>query len=250
MPWQEEQSSKDQSDLLMDILCDVACHQAEVKACFAKIDHHRILEVKAKVVALHQKLDVWWNNWWPLNKNFCHKQDSMLYSGEEKVFTSSLEYGNVASAYLVATYNTTRILLLFLLQILLKNNGSKTNLNSSPHEAEYLLARRSDPIHQPLCGLSSDIQALAREICQTFEYCNRMSEPRYTCSFSCMIALDTAYSSLDPTSPEARWILSRTRLPTKTLHTLEANSVLAIKTLPSCQLMQDAKKNLWRAHCR
>lgn len=194
-----------------------------------------------------KQLDVWWVAWWEDNSTACvMRSDIDVTITDRTLFNSRLEFDDIRAAYLIATYDTTRILLLVLLQIIARNvnDHDRNDLGVSVYD---MLQRKASSAHHPLCGLTSDIRMLSLEICQILDHCSRISEQQYSFSFSCMIALDTAYSCLGPTTREARWILSKTPTPTPP-SARSTNSLLPISMLPSCQLFQDAKRDLLIAH--
>lgn len=194
-----------------------------------------------------KQLDAWWVAWWKDNSKACAmRSDINVTIIDRTLFNSWLEFDDIRAAYLIATYDTTRVLLLVLLQIIVRNvnDHDRSDLAVSAYD---MLQRKADSAYQPLCGLTSDIRMISLEICQILDHCSRISDQQYSFSFSCMIALDTAYSCLGPASREAKWILSKIPTPAPP-SARSTNSLLPISMLPSCQLFQDAKRDLLITH--
>lgn len=232
----------------MDIFCDVAAHQAELREWIQINPDLQAPLLKGRVVSSLLELDVWWEGWWEKNRDCCWEpsvKSPNSFASCTSIgngFPSALGFEKLGTAFTVATYDSIRILLLLLLQNILqaeRQNGHAIPLND---EAQEILNQRADRRHYPLQGITSNNENLAREICQTFEYCNLNSDQQFMCSFSCMFALDIAYSALDPDSAEANWIISRTRQPKDSLCGTGSTAILPIKVLSSCQIMQEVRR--------
>jgi hypothetical protein len=245
IPWQNIPASKEPSDYLVDVFCDVASRQVEMKRYINAKPYVQGLDMKSKIVTSIRKLDAWWKDWWRNNPRCCREKrpssrNSFASYMSDSAFAPDLEFTGLKTAFTVATYDAIRILLLSLLKTILYCDQSCGRSMLPDDEAHQILNRRADSRYGPLHGISADTSGLAREICQTFEYCSRTSDRQFLFSVSCMLDLDIAYSSLHPDSREARWIRSQMMQSEDWQCGNCATEVLPIKLLPSCQLMKAA----------
>ena len=132
--WQNDPASKDVSDYLVDIFCDVASHQAEVKSHFKSLPFVQASGPKGKVVASILELDAWWDDWWQKNPDYC-RETSPISRDSFTNYTSD---------------DATRILLLLLLRKILQAEKEHGHSTSPINEAQQILNRQEDRTYSHL----------------------------------------------------------------------------------------------------
>lgn len=230
IPWEEHPSSKSPFDHLIDIFCDCAEYFAEVNGCREGMKPWQILDLKKRVFASLETLNIWWEGSSLRNPETCtevisNPNDTIMQDADGVIFPTLLEYNGLWNAYMLCTYDATRIMLLQILEVLERAEGSETPRSPS-HP-------RNDS--SPLLGTSWDTTLLSHEILRTVAYCSNISQ-QFMGTFTCLFVLDIAYSCLDDNSREAKWLRARTMSQTDPLSADWRMNGRNIKVLPACQI--------------
>jgi hypothetical protein len=234
VPWENNPSSKEPMDYLIDILCDTASHLAEINEPNG-MHLWQIFELKRRVVASLEELNCWWKAWLQSNPTPCREvspdpKDTTTKDASGFVFSTVLQYNDLWTPYSVCTYDATRILLLQILQRISQVEDQASyppnwNTSHEPSPQEEVNGKT------PLLGLSSDIVGLSHEIFRSIEYLNRQAQ-QYMINMSGLFIFDVAYSALATDSREARWLKISLRVGSVDE---KRTAVGAINVLPSCR---------------
>lgn len=153
--------------------------------------------------SLHD-MDHWWIGWMKYNPEACYKVNTDLKAtltadATGPLYPTVLRYSSLWAGYMVCTYDCMRILLLFILQ----------QIPLPPQElCVYSQGLLADPFNEsPLLGISSDIQGLAREVLQSFDYCYEQSGG-FMGTFCIVCIFDQVAQSLNWSQREIEWLSS------------------------------------------
>jgi len=235
VPWEDDPSSKSPFDQLIDIFCDCADYFAEIKGCKEGMMPYQIYNLKSKVLKSLEDLNAWWQGSSLRDEGTCKEvmadpKITITRDTDGPLFLTLLEYSGLWDAYMLCTYNATRIILLQSLEVLGRADGS-----GSSGETTQTPASSSQASSTPLLGISSDIKLLAYEILRSIEYCSVTSQ-QFMGTFTCLFVIDIAYICLDEDSRESRWLRARTVPQPDPLTADWRIRCHTIKVLPGCQL--------------
>jgi hypothetical protein len=226
IPWEEDPTSKQGVDFLMDILCDIAKYRAQLKTIITVKDKGML---GTDVLLTFQELNSWWDNWGITSALSCveteaDKQNSVMHDAEGPVLDTILQYRDIWTAHQTCTYNTARILILELLRSLLP-----------PETLPSVLLEIPNPT--PLLGRSSDTKALALEIIRSLDYTNALYE-NFMGTFCVALVLDVAYTSMEPSSRIRKWLWGGRDVTEEEKRMTEAKNpaVRPLLMLPTCQI--------------
>ena len=180
----------------MDIGADIAEHIFLLKSLQTSqnYDESQYSYIKTQVTATLEHLNSWWQEWEPE-----HRQSAWEVPTRETLFSTLLEYDTLWTAFTVLVYDMMRILLLQLTRRLGSVLGDPSSQPSYQAIADI-------PKKTILLGISSDTQALAREILRSLTYCYEKS-PQLVGTFSFLFIQDVAYGCFCPHSKEGQWIV-------------------------------------------
>ncbi len=222
----DDPKSKRPIENLMDIICDMTTIYPELEKG-ADCQATSFSAVRSKVFQLFTDLNSWWSGWISQNSNSATvialdaKEINIRPRDSEGVlFPSILHFDNLWNAYTLILYDAVRILLL---------QASQKLLALTPLNAEELIVFH-DQIQPngPLLGLSSDVEALAREILRSMDYCYVQSG-KFIGTYCILLSLEIAYSCFEDDSRAARWLSKN-----KTKN--EGYACTRLRLLPECQL--------------
>jgi len=198
VPWEDDPQSKMPADYLIDILCDTAGILADVlqhgPAGSSECSGHR-----REIEGLLDHLNDWWREWSSTHSQSCQavSPDPSITITKDSaglIFPTLLWYDSIWTAQTVCLYDTARIILLTMWEILLR--GLNVPLE---------VPMPTEPNDTPLLGISSDITGLAHEIIRSLEYCHEESW-RFIGTFCVILPQDVAYSCLRPESREKKFL--------------------------------------------
>jgi hypothetical protein len=210
----------------MDIICDMTTIYPELEKG-ASCQATSFSAVISKVVQLFADLNSWWSGWISQNSNSAtviapdaKEMNIRTRDAEGFLFPSILHFDNLSNAYTVILYDAVRILLL---------QASQKLLTLTPLNAQELIVFH-DQIqpNEPLLGLSSDVEALAREILRSMDYCY-VHSGKFIGTYCILLSLDIANSCFEEDSREAIW-LSKNETKNK------GYDCTRLRLLPECQL--------------
>ncbi|KAE9381020.1 hypothetical protein N431DRAFT_396345 [Stipitochalara longipes BDJ] len=232
-PWQEDVTSKQPFDFLLDVLCDIANHLADLKALSKSPDSSKIHQLHGDIDSSIRDLDDWWRGWSTANPHSCKEvvtdpSSSITTDADGALFVTHLVYDRLWTAYTVTTYNAARILLL---------QASKSVTQLSPQFARHPAQSDSlkDDSGTPLLGINSNSKDLALEIIRSMQYCSDQSG-RFLGTFAAVFILDVAYSALERGSREAIWLWGKGAHVYKLDNNTCAEVNMDIVMIPSCQI--------------
>jgi hypothetical protein len=234
VPWQEDVTSKQPFDYLLDIIGDIANHLADLKALSKAPNTSKIERLHDDIYSSICDLDSWWRDWIKTNPRSCKEVvtdpgNNVISDANGPLFATHLVYDKLWTAYITTTYNAARILLL---------QATKSVTRLLPVSARHPTQSNSlkdDPNTTPLLGISSDSRGLALEILRSMQYCSDQSG-RFLGTFAAVFILDVAYSALERDSREAIWLWGKGVKGKRLQEGIDKEGSTRIEIIPSCQV--------------
>ncbi len=231
IPWEDNPSSKQPFDFLVDILCDIADYRSDLKAVRQTHEDTKRVKLKERALTSLDSLDNWWlmwarenqGAWWEVKTN---PDATLLDDSSGPLYPTILEYSCVWVAYTVCTYDAARIMLL-------------DTLTSLGNANEFVLPGLVENDSGCLAGISSESTSLAHEILRSIEFCSRQSS-YFMGSFSVILILDIAYGALKKGSRESRWLLGNGMVDFEPINS-PGKEDTGVKMLSSCQIAGKAR---------
>lgn len=210
----------------MDIICDMTTIYPE----FEKVSCGQATSFSAvgsKFVQLFADLNSWWSGWISQNPNSASVVESeaeiiniRTRDAEGVLFPTILQFDSLSNAYAVILYDAARILLLQAWQ--------KLSTLIPCNAQELIVCHEQIQPNGILLGGSSDVEALAREILKSMDYCYVQSG-KFIGTYCILLSLDIAHSCFEEGSREARWLL-------KNENKAQGYDCRRLRLLPKCQL--------------
>lgn len=162
--WENDPISKELSEYLCDILCGITAYREEIST-FKKMSRARVLDIKGRVLASLQDLNMWWKDWLQDNPESCQEiptkpEITFTRDAYGVVFSTLLDFSGLGTAYTLCTYDATRILLLQLLQRILQPERQDVCLTSYNGAAGSSLVEELKNKQTPLLDISPNIEGL------------------------------------------------------------------------------------------
>lgn len=186
------------SDYLIDILCDAAGILADLLQ-HGPASSSEGFDLRQETKGLLDLLNDWWREWSNSHSQSCQTvspdpSTTMTKDSAGLIFPTLLRYDSIWTAHTVVLYDTARITLLTMWNILSRDSHQPLEV-----------PRLTEPNNTPLLGISSDITGLAHEIIRSLEYCHETSW-RFVGTFCVILSQDVAYSCLRPESRESKFL--------------------------------------------
>ena len=207
MPWEDDPSSKNLIDFLLDIVCDIAGLLEETDTFLSSRSYPLgysqealpSIRLQERAFACLDSANTWWHKWENSKYSTCSEvtpgSSTSTADKDRPLYLTLLWFDNIWGAFMLALHNAGRIMIIQLLEAL------QIDLMST-------VAVLDEYNFSPLLGISSDKRGLANEICRCVEYCQLKSR-KYIGTFCLLFPLKVAYECLESQSRAGKWLWNK-----------------------------------------